>query len=194
MKKIFSIVAGIAVLLAVSVFARQSAGVFQAESLKPRDSVLRVSVGEVAPDFSLPSIDGHLVTLSGYRGKKNVMLSFVPAAWAPVCSDQWAGYKPALGLFERYDTQLIGITVDNLPALSAWTEHMGGVGFPVLSDFWPHGAVAERYGVLRLDGTAERALFLIDKQGVIRFIDVYDINLRPDLADIVREMGKLPGK
>jgi alkyl hydroperoxide reductase subunit AhpC len=78
----------------------------------------------------------------------------------------------------------LGITVDNLPTLYAWTRQMGELWFPVLSDFWPHGEAAQRFGVLRTDGTAERALFIIDKAGIIRFIQVSDINRRPNLKDI----------
>jgi peroxiredoxin (alkyl hydroperoxide reductase subunit C) len=68
---------------------------------------------------------------------------------------------------------------------------MGKLWFPVLSDFWPHGAVAGRYGILRSDGVSERALFVIDKTGVVRYIDVHDINKRPPLEDLVNEMEKL---
>jgi peroxiredoxin len=159
--------------------------------LKPVDSVLKVKVGETAPDFMLPSITGQKVTLSQYRGRKNVVLSFVPAAWTPVCSDQWPGYNITQDLFKRNDAVLLGITVDNIPTLFAWTNQMGKLWFPVLSDFYPHGKVAETYGVLRSDGTTERALFVIDKKGVIRYIDVHDINKRPSLETLIRELEKL---
>jgi peroxiredoxin (alkyl hydroperoxide reductase subunit C) len=159
--------------------------------LKPTDSTLRVKVGEAAPDFTLPSVGGRRVTLGSYRGKKNVVLSFVPAAWTPVCSDQWPGYNIVKDLFDEHDAVLLGITVDNIPTLFSWTNQMGKLWFPVLSDFWPHGAVAGRYGVLRSDGTAERALFVIDKQGIIRYIDVHDINQRPSLEVLVKELEKL---
>jgi peroxiredoxin (alkyl hydroperoxide reductase subunit C) len=159
--------------------------------LKPVDSVLKVKVGEQAPDFMLFSVTGQKVTLSQYRGKKNVVLSFVPAAWTPVCSDQWPGYNIVKDLFDKNDAVLLGITVDNLPTLFAWTNQMGKLWFPVLSDFYPHGKVAETYGVLRSDGTSERALFVIDKKGVIRYIDVHDINKRPPLEKLVREIEKL---
>ena len=88
-------------------------------------------------------------------------------------------------IFEQYDAILLGISVDNLPTLFAWTNQMGGLWFPVLSDFWPHGEAAQRFGVLRSDGTAERALFIIDKTGIIRFISVSDINRRPNLKEMV---------
>ncbi|WP_300460479.1 peroxiredoxin [Desulfobacula sp.] len=159
--------------------------------LKPVDSRLTVKIGEKAPDFTLPSLSGKPVRLSSFLGEKNVMLTFIPAAWTPVCSDQWPGYNIAKGLFDQYDTSLIGISVDNLPTLFAWTREMGGLWFDVLSDFWPHGSVSSTYGVLRTDGVSERAIFLIDKKGILRFIHVGDINLRPDLGMIVNELKKL---
>jgi peroxiredoxin (alkyl hydroperoxide reductase subunit C) len=159
--------------------------------LKPVDSVLKIKTGDPAPDFILTSITGSEVRLSSYIGRKNVMLSFIPAAWTPVCSDQWPGYNIAEEIFRRYDTTLIGISTDPLPTLFAWTRDIGGLWFDVVSDFWPHGAVSETYGVLRSNGTAERAIILIDKKGIIRFIHVGDINLRPDLGMLVREMKKL---
>ena len=165
--------------------------IYSTGELKAVDSVLKVKIGDAAPDFLLPSITGQKVTLNQYRGKKNVVLSFVPAAWTPVCSDQWPGYNIVKDLFDKNDAVLLGITVDNIPTLYAWTNQMGKLWFPVLSDFYPHGKVAETYGVLRSDGTSERALFVIDKKGVIRYIDVHDINKRPSLEVLVRELEKL---
>ncbi|MDO9515374.1 MAG: peroxiredoxin [Syntrophales bacterium] len=165
--------------------------IYQTGKLKPTDSVLRVKVGEISPDFTLPAISGEKVTLSQYHGKRHVVISFVPAAWTPVCSDQWPGYAILQDLFGQHDAVLLGITVDNIPTLFAWTNQMGKLWFPVLSDFWPHGKVADTFGVLRSDGTAERAVIIIDKGGVIRYIDVHDINRRPFLESIVEELEKL---
>jgi len=165
--------------------------IYQVGTLKPIDSVLKVKVGDRAPDFTLPSVSGEKVSLNQFRGKRNVVLSFVPAAWTPVCSDQWPGYNIAKDIFNQYDAILLGITVDNIPTLFAWTNQMGQLWFPVLSDFWPHGAVAKRYGLLRSNGVSERALFVIDKKGIIRYIDVHDINKRPPLEDLVGALEKL---
>ena len=159
--------------------------------LKPTDSVLKVKVGDIAPDFSLPAVSGGRISLGKYRGKKNVVLSFVPAAWTPICSDQWPGYNIVKDIFDMNDAILLGITVDNIPTLFAWTNQMGKLWFPILSDFWPHGSVADRYGVLRSDGVSERALFLIDKKGVIQYIGVNDINKRPRLEVLVKELKRL---
>lgn len=216
---------------------------YQEAPRKPVDSVLKVAVGDPAPDFALPALpslaaptpqDGNpgngMVRLSDYRGKRAVVLSFVPAAFTPVCSGQWPGYNIAREEFERRGAVLLGITTDNLPSLYAWTREMAenspgagtghdadsdgpqaspppgkarassaaapggpaGLWFPVLSDFWPHGAVSASYGVLRGDGMAERALFVIDRQGVIRHIHVSDINKRPPLDIILRALDALP--
>ncbi len=165
--------------------------VFDAGRLKPTDSALKVKIGQKAPDFSLPAVSGGMVSLKDYSGKKNVVLSFVPAAWTPVCSDQWPGYNILKDLFEAHDAILLGISVDNVPTLYSWTNQMGKLWFPVLSDFWPHGKTASEYGILRGDGVSERAIFLIDKQGIIRYIDVHDINERPSLEGLVQELEKL---
>ena len=165
--------------------------VYNPGQLKPIDSQLKVKVGEPAPDFTLPSVAGENVSLGFYKGKKNVVISFVPAAWTPVCSDQWPGYNIVKGLFDENDAVLLGITADNIPTLYAWTRQMGELWFPVLSDFWPHGAVAANYGVLRTDGTTERALIFIDKQGVVRHIHVEDINIRPKLEIIAAALEKM---
>lgn len=159
--------------------------------LNPVDSKLTLRVGDAAPDFALPAVGGARASLRDYRGKRTVVISFVPAAWTPVCSAQWPGYNIARKSFEKRNAVLLGITADNVPTLHAWTKDMGTMWFPVLSDFWPHGAVAKAYGVLRSDGTAERALFVVDKQGIIRYIDVHDINERPPLDELLAELNKL---
>lgn len=165
--------------------------IYNPGKLKPIDSVLKVKVGDMAPEFVLPSVSGEKIALSQFYGKKNVVISFVPAAWTPVCSEQWPGYNIVQNIFDENDAVLLGITVDNIPTLHAWTNQMGKVWFHVLSDFWPHGTVAKTYGVLRSDGVSERALFIIDKDGIIRFIMVSDINKSPDLEACATELKKL---
>lgn len=160
---------------------------------KPVDSNVTVAVGDEAPEFALPALNGTVVRLSQFRGISNVVLSFVPAAFTPVCSGQWPGYNIARELFEQHNAVLLGITTDNLPSLHAWTHQMDprGMWFPVLSDFWPHGAAASLFGILRPEGVAERAIFIIDRQGIIRHIEITDINLRPDLGGIIRKLSEL---
>ena len=168
--------------------------IYNPGQLKPIDSTLKVKVGDLAPDFTLPAVSGEKITLSQYRGKKNVVISFVPAAWTPVCSDQWPGYNIVKEMFDENDAVLIGITVDNIPTLYAWTKQMGKLWFPVLSDFWPHGEVAEKYGVLRSSGVTERALIFIDKKGIIQDIQLSDINKRPDLVYCATTLEKMHKK
>ncbi|MEA2013796.1 MAG: redoxin domain-containing protein [Thermodesulfobacteriota bacterium] len=85
---------------------------------------MKVQVGDRAPDFTLTSVSGGEISLDRYRGKKNVVLSFVPVAWTPVCSDQWPGYNILKGIFDNNDAILLGITVDNIPTLFSWTERI----------------------------------------------------------------------
>jgi arsenate reductase-like glutaredoxin family protein len=100
-------------------------------------------------------------------------------------------YELDLYKFEGYNTQVLGISIDHVPCLVAWAESLGGISYPLLSDFWPHGETAKRYGVFREDGRSERALFIVDKEGIIRYIDVHDIDEQPDneeLFSILRQM------
>ena len=165
--------------------------VYNPGPLKPVDSRLKVKVGDLAPDFTLPCVKGGTISLKQFRGRKNVVLSFVPAAFTPVCSAQWPGYDLVRDIFEKHDAVLLGISTDNIPSLYAWEQQMGGISFGILSDFYPHGKAAASFGVLRGDGMAERALVVIDKQGVIRYLDVHDINRRPPLEDLVAALDKL---
>lgn len=197
MKKIYYI--NIALILILTPLKNDAFGISEAFTdniynpgiLKPVDSVLKVKTGDLAPDFTLPSLSGEKVSLKQFKGKNNVVISFVPAAWTPVCSDQWPGYNIVKEIFDNNDAILLGITVDNIPTLFAWTNQMGRLWFPVLSDFWPHGKVADMFGVLRSDGVSERALFIIDKEGIIRYIHIADINKRPDLELLVTELEKM---
>jgi len=89
------------------------------------------------------------------------------------------------------DAQVLGTSVDSVPSLVAWAESLGGINYPLLSDFYPHGAVAERYGVLRPDGRSERALFVVDKQGIVRYVDVHDIDDQPDNDVLLAELRRI---
>lgn len=90
-----------------------------------------------------------------------------------------------------HNTQVLGISIDHVPCLKAWADSLGGINFPLLSDFWPHGDVAQRYGVLRHDGKSERAIFIIDPKGVIRYIDVHDIDDQPSNEVLFEELAKI---
>ena len=165
--------------------------IFAPGVLKAIDSDGILKAGEIAPNFNLRSVAGDFISLEQFLGKKNVIISFIPAAWTPVCSDQWPGYNIVKDLFDKNDAILIGISVDNIPTLFAWTQQMGNLWFPVCSDFYPHGKVANSYGVLRSDGVAERAIFIINKKGIVHYAKVYDINKRPPLENIITELEKI---
>lgn len=85
---------------------------------------------------------------------------------------------------EGLNAQVLGISIDHIPCLEAWAESLGGITYPLLSDFWPHGMVARQYGVLRDEGYSERAIFIIDKEGIIRFIDIHDIDDQPNNDEV----------
>ena len=89
------------------------------------------------------------------------------------------------------NAQVLGISVDRVDCLRAWAESLGGITYPLLSDFWPHGHVAQTYGVLRPEGKSERAIFVMDKQGIIRYVDVHDIDLQPDNEELFRVLAQL---
>ena len=101
-------------------------------------------------------------------------------------------YQEDLARFEGYNTQVLGISVDHIPCLKAWAESLNGISYPLLSDFWPHGAVAQQYGVLRAEaGHSERALFVIDMQGIIRYIDIHEISQQPDNEHVFQALREL---
>ena len=192
-------IAGIALLLLILPMGAEATTtaksftslIYNPGKLKPIDSTLKIGPGDKAPDFTLRSVKGGTISLSSYRNKHNVVISFVPAAWTPICSGQWPGYNISQGFFTKHNAVLLGITVDNIPTLHAWTQQMGTLWFDVLSDFWPHGAVADSYGVLRGDGMAERTLVFIDRKGMVSSVQVSDINVRPSLEALVAGLEKL---
>lgn len=93
--------------------------------------------------------------------------------------------------FEALDAQVLGISVDSVPSHKAWIEKLGGLNYPLLSDFYPHGSIAQCYGVLRGEGYCERAIFIVDKKGIIRYAEVYDIGKKPPNDILLRELEKI---
>ena len=104
-----------------------------------------------------------------------------------------AAYEELKDLFAAHDTQVLGVLTDNIPSLTAWSRGIN-VSFPILSDYWPHGHVSLKYDVLRAEGVAERAMFIVDKKGVIRYIDIHDINDDPGMNAIIRTLEEIEGK
>lgn len=102
-----------------------------------------------------------------------------------------ASYQSNFQRFEAVNTHVLGISADASPSKAAWAASMGGLSFDLLSDYYPHGEVAARYGVLRPDGLAERALFLVDRDGIVRFTRTYGIPEQPDVNDVFQAIGEL---
>ena len=129
-----------------------------------------LKVGDMAPDFTLPSTAGGQVKLSDFRGKKNVVLAFYPAAFTGGCTKEMQGYQLNLSKFEGADTQVFGVSTDNSPSQRVFAEQLK-VQFPMLSDFTKR-EVSKAYGVLNADrGVANRATFVIDMQGRIQHVE-----------------------
>jgi len=155
------------------------------------NAILRA--GTMAPDFTLATTSGELVSLQSLRGRP-VILAFYPADWSPVCGDQMALYNEVLPEFQRFDAQLIGVSVDGMWCHRAFAENRH-LRFPLLADFEPKGAVARMFGAYRAnDGTSERALFVIDGEGVIRWSYRSPVALNPGAEGILDALEALPGK
>lgn len=149
--------------------------------------------GATAPDFSLPSTLGRNVALREQRGHP-VVLVFYPADWTPVCGDQLALYNEILDEFRAFDAQIFGISVDSVWSHRAFANDRR-LRFPLLSDFEPKGEVSRRYGVYREEeGVSERALFVIDAEGVIRWSYVAPMNVNPGADGILRALEGLQKK
>jgi peroxiredoxin len=146
--------------------------------------------GTPAPDFALHSTPDQAVSLQEFRGRP-VILAFYPADWSPVCGDQMALYNEILSEFGRFNAELIGISVDGIWCHLAFAKDRR-LHFPLLADFEPKGDVARRYGVYRAhEGTSERALFVIDANGIIRWSYVSPVGINPGADGILRALEGL---
>ncbi len=149
--------------------------------------------GTPAPEFTLPSAPDQTVSLRDFRGRP-VILAFYPADWSPVCGDQMALYNEVLPEFERYNARLLGISVDGVWCHAAFAANRR-LRFPLLADFEPKGAVARRYGAYRAgDGFTERALFVIDGSGIIRWSYVSPVGVNPGADGILQALEALAGE
>ena len=156
----------------------------------PANGSTALPAGTPAPDFELKSTPDQTVRLSEFRGQP-VVLAFYPADWSPVCGDQMALYNEMLSEFQEYGAELLGISVDGSWCHAAFYRDRK-LHFPLLSDFEPKGEVARRYGVYcDKDGVSERALFVIDAEGVIYWSYVSPIGVNPGAAGILSALEKL---
>lgn len=147
-----------------------------------------ISKGETAPDFTLNDQKGKPFTLSKQKGKR-VLLSFQPLAWTPVCQNQMRGLEENFDAIKALNTVPVGLSIDSQHSKKAWGEHTGIKNLRMLADFWPHGGVAKAYGLFReADGISERANVIIDENGKVAWVKVYDL---PELPDIKKVMDAL---
>jgi len=149
--------------------------------------------GTKAPKFELPSGPDQTVSLAGLRGRP-VILAFYPADWSPVCSDQMALYQAVLPEFQQFDAELLGISVDGVWSHLAFAKDRN-LQFPLLADFEPKGEVARAYHVYDdHDGTSERALYVIDADGIVRWSYVSPVDVNPGADGILRALEGNIGK
>ena len=149
-----------------------------------------VRAGERAPDFSLPSSPEQQSSLADFRGR-HLVLAFYPADFSPVCGDQMALYNEVLPEFRRLGADLLGVSVDGVWCHRAFAEARH-LAFPLLADFEPKGEMSRAYGVYRAeDGTSERALFVIDGEGIVRWSYVSPMDVNPGADGILDALERL---
>ena len=152
-----------------------------------------LSPGTRAPDFTLPSGPDQRVSLADFRGTP-VVLAFYPADFSPVCGDQMALYNEVIGELDKLNAQLLGISVDGVWCHAAFSADRK-LRFPLLADFEPKGAIARKYGVYReADGITERALFVIDPAGIVRWSFLSPIGVNPGADGIFDSLEALNAK
>jgi len=152
-----------------------------------------IDVGTEAPRFALSDQHGEKVKLDEFKGKR-VILSFHPLAFTPVCAKQMKALEENRDRFEELNAIALGISVDSVPAKHAWAKDLGIKQTRLLADFWPHGAVAEAYGIFReADGFSERAVFILDEEGIVRWSKLYPMSEVPDMGEILEQLKRLGG-
>jgi len=152
---------------------------------------MAVTVGQPAPEFALKDQNQQEVKLADFKGKKNIVLMFYPLDWSPVCSNEHACMVNDMKKFESLDAQVLGISVDSVWSHKAFAEKMK-IGYPLLADFQPRGAVAEKFGVyLPEKGITGRSTFIIDKQGKVSWAKTYDIPTVPDVNEVAAALANV---
>ncbi len=148
-----------------------------------------IAVGQTAPQFTLKDQDQKEIKLSDFAGKRNVVLIFYPLDFSPVCTSEHACVVNDMKQFEKLDAQVLGLSVDSVWSHKAFAQKMG-INYPLLADFHPKGAVAEKFGVYLGDkGITGRAVAIINKAGKIAWFKSYDIPVVPDLNEVARALA-----
>jgi mycoredoxin-dependent peroxiredoxin len=151
---------------------------------------MTLDIGAAAPDFTLRDQHGQSVQLSSYRGQKAVVVMFYPFAFSSVCTGELCAVRDSLPTFESDAVQVLAVSCDPMFTLRAFAER-DGLTFPLLSDFWPHGATAAAYGVFNEErGCADRSTYIVDRDGVLRW-SVH--NAMPDARDLREQAAVLAG-
>jgi peroxiredoxin len=153
-----------------------------------------IKVGNSAPDFEIKDQSRNDVQLSSLKGKK-VLLSFHPLAWTKVCSEQMKSLEANAQTFDELGTIALGISVDTVPSKYAWAEELDIKKTKLLSDFWPHGEVAQSFGIFReKDGFSERVNIVLDEEQRVVFVKVYDISQLPDINEVIEFLRNQKGE
>ena len=150
-----------------------------------------IAVGQPAPDFTLKDQDQKEVKLSDLIGKRNIVLMFYPLDFSPICTTEHACFVNDLKQFEKLDAQVLGLSVDSVWAHKAFAEKTG-IQYPLLADFQPRGAVAEKFGVYLADkGITGRAIIIVGKDGKVAWLKNYDIPTVPDINEVEQALAKV---
>jgi peroxiredoxin len=150
-----------------------------------------LKVGDVAPDFTLKDNHGKEASLGDFRGKK-VVLGFHPLAWTSVCGQQMQDLEASAERLEKANAVAFGLSIDTTFSKHAWAESLGVSKTRLLSDFWPHGDVAQTYGIFNDEaGASKRVTVIVDEKGIIRWMKIYPTPERPDIDEIMEEVEKL---
>lgn len=152
---------------------------------------MAIAVGQAAPEFALKDQSMQEVKLADFKGKKNVVLMFYPLDWSPVCTNEHQCMVNDMKEFEKLDAQVLGLSVDSVWSHKAFAEKMG-IGYPLLADFHPRGAVAEKFGVYLADkGITGRAVAIINKAGNVAWFKQYDIPQLPDIKEVAAALAQV---
>jgi peroxiredoxin len=151
---------------------------------------MAITVGDRAPAFTLKDNRGKEVSITDFTGKR-VLLSWHPLAWTGVCSEQMKALEAPGNTLAGLNTVALGISVDSVPCKNAWAKELKIAETRLLSDFWPHGGVAQRYGIFRAkEGFSERASIVVDEKGTVTWVKLYDIPQLPDIKEIIAFLEK----
>ena len=154
--------------------------------------------GDLAPDFDLPVLIGGVKQRFHLREqckKQNLVLAFYPSNWENISAEQMIACQGEREKFKALDAEVVGVTVDSIMNITSWERDIGPFDFFLCSDFWPHGQVCERYGVLRnrepFRGASERAVFVVDQIGKVRYKRIYPVDQKPDLGETLAALRSL---